>query len=93
MHFIDTIKAKAAADKMTIVLPASEDDRTIKAAAKVLEEGTANPVIIGAEEDVKSSAARLCSSALSPIERPRASIVSASLPRAVSLVMNLLKSS
>ena len=52
MGFIDTIKAKAAADLKTIVLPESEDDRTILAAAKNLEDKTAKPVIIGKEEDI-----------------------------------------
>ena len=59
MGFIDTIKAKAKADLKTIVLPESEDDRTIKAAATVVKEGFALPIILGAEEDVKASASRL----------------------------------
>ena len=59
MGFIDTIKAKAKADLKTIVLPESEDDRTIKAAAAVVKEGFALPIILGAEEDVKASAERL----------------------------------
>ena len=59
MSFIDTIKAKAKADLKTIVLPESEDDRTIKAAATVVKEGFALPIILGAEEDVKASASRL----------------------------------
>lgn len=59
MGFIDTIKAKAAADLKTIVLPESEDDRTILAAAKNLEDKTAKPVIIGKEEDILASASRL----------------------------------
>ncbi|MBO4680773.1 MAG: phosphate acetyltransferase [Clostridiales bacterium] len=59
MGFIDTIKAKAKVDLKTIVLPESEDDRTIKAAAAVVKEGFALPIILGAEEDVKASAERL----------------------------------
>lgn len=59
MGFIDTIKAKAKSDLKTIVLPESEDDRTIKAAATVVKEGFALPVILGAEDDVKASAERL----------------------------------
>ena len=38
MSFIETIKARARSDVKTIVLPESEDDRTILAAAKVLAE-------------------------------------------------------
>lgn len=59
MRFIETIKARARGDVKTIVLPESEDDRTILAAAKVLAEGTAAPIIIGTEEEVMGSAARL----------------------------------
>ena len=47
MAFIDTIKAKAKADKKTIVLPESMDKRTFEAAEKILKEGIANLVIIG----------------------------------------------
>ena len=59
MSFIDTIKAKAAADLKTIVLPESEDDRTILAAAKNIADKTAKPVIIGNKEEILASAERL----------------------------------
>ncbi|MBM6947678.1 phosphate acetyltransferase [Mordavella massiliensis] len=52
MGFIDEMKAKARADKKTIVLPESEDERTYKAAETVLREGIANVVIVGSEEEV-----------------------------------------
>ena len=52
MSFIDVIKAKAAANKKTIVLPESEDVRTYKAAEQVLREGFANIIIVGSEEEV-----------------------------------------
>ena len=42
MGFIDTIKARAKADKKTIVLPESEDRRTYEAAAQILKEDLAN---------------------------------------------------
>ena len=38
MGFIDEMKAKARANKKTIVLPESEDERTYKAAEAVLKE-------------------------------------------------------
>ena len=47
MGFIDEIKAKAKADKKTIVLPESMDKRTYDAAEKILKEEIANIVIIG----------------------------------------------
>ncbi|MCR5228522.1 MAG: phosphate acetyltransferase [Solobacterium sp.] len=56
MAFIDGIKAKAKANLKTIVLPESEDERTIRAAAKVLEEGTAKIVLIGNPDVVKADA-------------------------------------
>lgn len=56
MSFIDQIKDKARADVKTIVLPESEDERTIRAAAKVLEEGTAKLILIGNPETVKADA-------------------------------------
>lgn len=59
MSFIDTIKAKAKADLKTIVLPESEDDRTLKAAETVVKEGFALPIIIGVESEVRASAERL----------------------------------
>ena len=58
MGFIDTIKARAKADKKTIVLPESEDRRTYEAAAQILKEDLANLIIIGSEEAVKKRTAR-----------------------------------
>lgn len=52
MGFIDTIKARAKADKKTIVLPESMDRRTFEAAATILKEGIANLIIIGTPEEV-----------------------------------------
>lgn len=52
MGFIDVIKERAKAQKMTIVLPESEDRRTYEAAAQILKEGIANLIIIGTEEAV-----------------------------------------
>lgn len=55
MAFIDTIKARAKADKKTIVLPESMDRRTFEAAAQILAEDIANLVIIGTEEEVEAN--------------------------------------
>jgi len=51
MSFIEGIKEQARKDKKTIALPESEDERTIRAAAKVLEEGTADLILVGSKED------------------------------------------
>lgn len=47
------IKDKAKANKKTIVLCEGEDKRVIEAAAKITEEGIANIVLIGNEEECK----------------------------------------
>ncbi|MDO4744337.1 MAG: phosphate acetyltransferase [Clostridia bacterium] len=51
--FLDTIKARAKADKKTIVLPESMDARIYEAAEKVLKEGFADIIIIGTSEEVE----------------------------------------
>ncbi len=56
MSFIETIKEKARKDLKTIILPESEDERTIRAAAKVLEEKTAKLVLIGNPDVIKADA-------------------------------------
>ena len=57
MAIIDVIKAKAKADKKTIVLPETMDRRTFEAAEKILKEGIANIVLIGTEEAIKENGA------------------------------------
>ena len=52
MSFIDQIKAKAKASKKVIVLPESEDMRTLEAADAVLKEGIAELVLLGKEEKI-----------------------------------------
>ncbi len=44
--FLARMKAQAAGDKKTIVLPEGEDPRTIEAARRIVEEGLANLVIL-----------------------------------------------
>ena len=55
MGFIDVIKERARANKKTIVLPETEDRRTLEATAQILKEGLANIVLIGSEEAVKQN--------------------------------------
>lgn len=56
MSYIDTIKEKARMDKKTIVLPESNDKRTLIAASHILEEGIADIIMIGKEEKIKDGA-------------------------------------
>ena len=46
----------SAANKKTIVLPESEDRRTLEATAQILKEGLANIVLIGNEEQIRKDA-------------------------------------
>ena len=57
MGFIDGIKARAKADKKTIVLPESYDMRVIEAASKIVKEGVADVILIGDPDDIAKSAA------------------------------------
>ncbi|WP_072680097.1 phosphate acetyltransferase [Arcobacter sp. LA11] len=57
MGLIESIKENAKKQLKTIVLPESEDERVLKAAQIVLEEKTANVVLIGNEETIKADAA------------------------------------
>ncbi len=52
MGFIDVIKERARANKKTIVLPETEDRRTLEAAAQILKEDIANIILVGTEEAV-----------------------------------------
>lgn len=56
MTYIDKIKDRARIDKKTIVLPESNDKRTLIAAAKIMEEGIANIIMIGDEEKITDGA-------------------------------------
>lgn len=68
MGFIDAIKERAKQNKKTIVLPETSDKRTLEAAAKILDEGIANIVLVGNEEAIKKEAAGLNLSAASIID-------------------------
>ena len=58
MAIIDKIKAKAAANVKTIVLPEGEEDRNVQAAAKVVEAGLAKLIMLGDPEKVNAVAAK-----------------------------------
>ena len=56
MSFIDEIKNRAKQNIKTIILTESEDKRVLEAAQKIREEGFANVVLIGNEEEAKTKA-------------------------------------
>ncbi len=55
MGFIDSIKARAKADKKTIVLPESMDRRTWEAVEMVLAEDIADVVVLGTPAEVEEN--------------------------------------
>ena len=56
MGFIDVIKERARSNMKTIVLPETEDMRTIEAAATILKEGVANLILVGCKDEILSKA-------------------------------------
>lgn len=52
MSYIDIIKEKAKSDKRKIVLPESNDKRTLIAAAHIIEEGIADVIMVGRKEKI-----------------------------------------
>ena len=53
MKFIEEIKQRAKANLKTIILPEAEDKRVLEAASKVVNEGFANIVLLGDENQIK----------------------------------------
>ena len=56
MSYIDLIKEKARQDIRTIVLPETNDKRTLIAASRILAEGIANIIMVGNEEKIMDGA-------------------------------------
>ena len=56
MNFLEQMIKRAKSDMKTIVLPESEDIRTIKAAAIILEKGIANIILVGNKEAINKLA-------------------------------------
>lgn len=56
MDFIKQIKERAKQDIKTIVLPESNDRRTLIAAASILREGLANIIMVGKEDKIMDGA-------------------------------------
>ncbi len=56
MSYIDLIKEKAIADRKTIVLPETNDKRTLIAAAHIVAQGIADIIMVGNEEKIMDGA-------------------------------------
>lgn len=53
--FLESMIARAKADRQTIVLPEGDDPRTLEAAEKILADDVANLIILGDAESIASS--------------------------------------
>ncbi len=56
MALIDTLVAKAKANKQRIVLPEGTEERTLKAANQILTDGVADLILIGNPEEIEARA-------------------------------------
>ena len=54
-QFLDSMIARAKADKKTIVLPEGNDIRTLKAAEAILAEGIADLIVLGDADDIAAA--------------------------------------
>jgi phosphate acetyltransferase len=59
LNLIESIKAKAAARRRTIVLPETQDERVLKAAEQLIKENICNVIVLGNEEKVRQDANNL----------------------------------
>jgi phosphate acetyltransferase len=59
MNLIDQIKENARKNKQRIVLPESYEERTLKAADRIIQDGTAEIILLGKPQDIQKQAASL----------------------------------
>ena len=59
MSFLETMLARAKADKQTIVLPEGNDPRTLEAAEKLIAHDACNVIVLGSEEELKAGGREL----------------------------------
>ena len=70
MSFLETMLARAKADKQTIVLPEGNDPRTLEAAEKLIAHDACNVIVLGREEELKAGDASFEESASSTPKHP-----------------------
>ena len=59
LKFESKLYAKARANVKTVVLPESDDERILRAAAIIKQSGAANLILLGREDEVQKSASKL----------------------------------
>ena len=57
--FLELVKRKARQDPQRIVFPEVFDDRTLPAAIKIVEEGTAKPILLGKQDSILADLKKL----------------------------------
>jgi phosphate acetyltransferase len=56
MNILDAFKARAKSRKLSVVLPEGNDERMLKAARLLKDEGIAEPVVLGKPEEIDAAA-------------------------------------
>ena len=58
-ELLNSIKEKAKKLKKTVVLPDATDERTLKAARIIADEGIAHPILVGDENEIRLKASAI----------------------------------
>src|SRR5690625_6859893 len=58
-NLFDTLKTRLSGNTKRIVLPESHDERILKAASQLQEEGLVEPVLVGKKDQVEQKASEL----------------------------------
>src|SRR5690625_3320926 len=58
-NLFDTLKTRLSGNTKRIVLPESHDERILKAASQLQEEGLVEPVLVGKKDQVEQKASKL----------------------------------
>ncbi|MCC8036275.1 MAG: phosphate acetyltransferase [Rikenellaceae bacterium] len=78
MEFIETVKGKAREEQMRIVLPEGTEERTLKAADRLISEGIARVILLGNPEEIHHLASEYylenigAAEIVDPLDNPKA---------------------
>ena len=70
MSLMDSIKAKAKANRKHILLPEGAEERTVQAAARITAEGIAKVTLLGKRDEIEAVAKKFNSDLFSFTLRP-----------------------
>ena len=89
MTLMDQIRAKAKAANKCIVLAEGTEERTLKAADIILQEGIARLILLGNEQEIKGLAAQWClknidkATIIDPVTHAKKQFYAENYPKAV----------